>query len=116
MKFPWYIWIPRALIILLALFMAMFSLDIFETKAGFWQTALGLLMHNIPTLIVLLILLLTWNRPLIGSIVFVVAAVVFSILIFIYFRKYVVFDLLAFALPMLIAALLFYFSHQKRMP
>jgi hypothetical protein len=114
MKFPWYIWIPRILIVLLACFMAMFSLDAINAKAGLWQNALGFLMHSIPSLILLLMLVLTWKRPFLGGIIFASLTIIFSVLIAIFFTKFIVFDLLAFALPMLIGAALFFFANYKK--
>ena len=43
-------WTPRILAILFILFLAMFSLDIFEGNYGFLGTIAGLFMHNIPAL------------------------------------------------------------------
>lgn len=48
-------WTPRILSILFILFLAMFSLDIFEGNYGFWGTIVGLFMHNIPAMILLII-------------------------------------------------------------
>jgi hypothetical protein len=111
MKFHWTIWIPRALMILLVLFMGMFSLDVFETKAPFLQLMEGFLIHNIPALVLLLVLFLLWKRPFMGGIVFCFLTLVFSVLISIYFPKFLLTDLLFFALPMLICAGLFFLAH-----
>jgi hypothetical protein len=116
MKFHWIIWIPRTVIIILAMFMMLFSLDIFEMKAGILKIILGLFMHNIPSLVLLLTLIITWKKPFFGGISFVVLAAVSSILVAVFFKKFIVFDLLAFALPMLISGILFFIVHyqQKR--
>jgi hypothetical protein len=63
-------WTPRILVILFILFLAMFSLDIFENTYTFWETVVGLFMHNIPSLILLVILLITWKQELVGAIIF----------------------------------------------
>ena len=39
-------WTPRVLSILFLIFLALFSLDIFEMNLGFWGTIVGLFMHN----------------------------------------------------------------------
>jgi len=104
------------MIILVSLFMVLFSFDVFEEKAGFWKIMLSLVIHNIPSLILLLILFVTWNHPLLGGIILLIGAIVFSIWIAIFFPKFLVADLLFFALPMLIAALLFFWAHYKRHP
>lgn len=56
--------------ILFILFLALFSLDIFEGNYGFWGTVVGLLMHNIPVFILSLLLAAAWRREWIGAIAF----------------------------------------------
>ena len=73
-------WAPRILAILFICFLALFSLDIFEMKLGFWETALGLFMHNIPALILLAILLISWKREIVGGIVFTLAGVFYAVM------------------------------------
>ena len=48
----------------------MFSLDIFGNGYNLWETLLGLFMHNIPTFILLVILIISWKREWLGAIVF----------------------------------------------
>lgn len=64
-------WMPRVLSIIFILFLALFSLDVFDMKLGFWQTIVGLFMHNIPSLILLAVLLISWNHEIVGGIVFI---------------------------------------------
>lgn len=64
-------WTPRILAIIFILFLAMFSLDVFENVSGFWPTVLALFMHNIPALILLIILLISWKYEIVGGIVFI---------------------------------------------
>jgi hypothetical protein len=113
MKFPWFIWIPRILLIATILFMAMFSGDIFDMKVSFWQKMLGLLMHNImpPTIPMALLLIFTWKRPLWGGIILAVITLGFAYVITTRFQRYIVFDLLVFILPLLICSGLFIASH-----
>jgi hypothetical protein len=63
-------WTPRILCLLFAAFISMFALDVFEEKHGFWNTALALLVHLIPTAVLLLILALAWRWEWIGGVVF----------------------------------------------
>ena len=46
-------WSPRILGILYAGFITMFAADVFDERLGFWKTVVALLMHLIPTAIVL---------------------------------------------------------------
>ncbi|MFA6227973.1 MAG: hypothetical protein WC668_02185 [Patescibacteria group bacterium] len=64
-------WAPRVLGLVFVGFLALFSLDVFSLGLGFWQTALGLLMHNIPALILLAIIIVSWKYEIVGGIVFV---------------------------------------------
>ena len=70
-------WTPRILAILFILFLAMFSLDIFEGNYGFWGTILGLFMHNIPALILLAVLIISWKHELVGAVVFILAGLLY---------------------------------------
>ena len=72
-------WTPRILSILFILFLAMFSLDIFEGNYGFWGTIVGLFMHNIPVMILLIILVISWKHELVGAIAFILAGLVYII-------------------------------------
>lgn len=70
-------WIPRVLSIFFVLFLALFSLDVFEGNYGFWGTALALFMHNIPALILLVILIISWKREIVGGIGFILAGLAY---------------------------------------
>ena len=54
----WLYWTPRVLGVLVALFIGLFSFDVFEMGLGFWGTVLALLAHLIPTIVLLLAALL----------------------------------------------------------
>lgn len=70
-------WAPRILGILFVLFLAMFSLDIFDGNYGFWGTIVGLFMHNIPALILLAVVIISWKHELVGGIVFTLAGLLY---------------------------------------
>jgi hypothetical protein len=114
MKFPWYIWIPRGLMMAVMAFAMLFSFDSFEAKYTIWQQLTGFFMHNIPVWVLLAVLLLTWKRPLWGGILLLVVAAFLTFFFAYGFRKYFLFDFLAFVLPLIIAAGLFILAHYKR--
>jgi hypothetical protein len=60
-------WTPRILCILFAAFISMFALDVFNEHLGFWQTVLALLIHLIPTYLVLILLAVSWRWERIGG-------------------------------------------------
>jgi len=70
-------WTPRIISILFILFLALFSLDIFDGNYGFWGTIVGLFMHNIPALILLIVLLISWKYEIVGGIVFILAGLLY---------------------------------------
>jgi hypothetical protein len=64
-------WTPRILCILFAIFISLFALDVFDQDAGLGETILALLIHLIPTYVVLIVLALAWRRAWIGAIAFI---------------------------------------------
>lgn len=70
-------WTPRIVSILFLVFLALFSLDVFEGHYGFWGTVLALLMHNIPALVLLIVLLISWKREIVGGIAFILAGLLY---------------------------------------
>ncbi len=70
-------WTPRILSIIIILFLALFSLDIFDGNYGFWGTLLGLFMHNLPSLVLLVILIISWKHEIVGGIVFILAGLLY---------------------------------------
>jgi hypothetical protein len=73
-------WAPRILAILLILFMMLFSLDVFQSGLTGWQIAIGLFMHNLPSLILAIVLLISWKYEIVGGIVFVLASILYVVL------------------------------------
>ncbi len=78
---PWIYWTPRILSIIFILFLALMSLDVFETGLSFWQTIGALLMHNIPALILLIVLLIAWKYEIVGGVAFILAGLLYITLI-----------------------------------
>jgi len=63
-------WAPRILCILFAVFVSLFALDVFDEGYGFWETMLALLMHLIPTGVILIVLAISWRWEWVGGILF----------------------------------------------
>ncbi|HIG95258.1 MAG TPA: hypothetical protein HA283_00990 [Nanoarchaeota archaeon] len=76
-------WTPRILSILFITFLALMSLDVFSSESGFWQIMLGLFMHNIPVFILIGILLISWKHEIVGGITFILAGILYFILVLI---------------------------------
>jgi uncharacterized membrane protein YidH (DUF202 family) len=99
-------WAPRAAAILIILFLSLFSLDVFEMQAPPLEILGAFLVHNLPSLAMLALLILAWKRPAVGFVVFLVAGALFGV--FFVRDIYALPNLLLFALPILLVALLFY--------
>lgn len=63
-------WSPRVLGIGFAGFISIFALDVFDESQGFWMTALDLLIHLIPTCVIVAFLVAAWRRAWIGAALF----------------------------------------------
>ncbi|MEM4239851.1 MAG: hypothetical protein QXM31_02295 [Candidatus Woesearchaeota archaeon] len=70
-------WTPRILGLLFVAFLALFSLDVFGTGLGFWQTLGALFMHNIPALILLAVVIISWKHEIVGGIAFILAGLLY---------------------------------------
>lgn len=63
-------WGPRILCILFAVFVSLFALDVFSEGWGFWQTILALVMHLVPTYVVVFALVIAWRWEWVGALLF----------------------------------------------
>ncbi len=74
-------WTPRILSILFVLFLALTSLDVFSPGLSFWQVLGGLFMHNIPTLILLAVVIISWKHEIVGGVGFILAGLLYVALL-----------------------------------
>ncbi|MCK9186469.1 hypothetical protein M0P48_03455 [Candidatus Gracilibacteria bacterium] len=74
-------WTPRILSIIFICFLALFSLDIFDGNYGFWGTVLGLFMHNLPSIFLTIILIISWKYEIVGGIAFILAGLLYIVLL-----------------------------------
>lgn len=74
-------WTPRILSIIFILFLALMSLDIFDGNYGFWGTILGLFMHNLPAIILLIVLIISWKHEIVGAVGYILAGLLYAFLI-----------------------------------
>jgi len=72
-------WMPRILTIAFAIFISLFALDVFRAGRGFWEVTLALLIHLIPTAVVLGVLALSWQREWLGAISYIFLAILYII-------------------------------------
>ena len=70
-------WLPRIMSIIFILFLAMFSLDVFGNGYSLWETIVGLFMHNILSMILSVIVIISWKHELVGAIGFTLAGIAY---------------------------------------
>ena len=64
-------WIPRGLVILEAVFISLFALDVFGEGYDFLTLLQALAMHLLPTAVVLVALAIAWRWERVGGILFI---------------------------------------------
>jgi hypothetical protein len=70
-------WAPRLAAILIIFFISLFSLDVFEMGLTPLQMLGAFIMHNLPSIFLILLLVFAWRRPVIGFIAFLLAGLLF---------------------------------------
>ena len=73
----WIYWTPRILSIIVLVFLALMSLDVFSPGLSIGQILVGLLMHNIPVFILAIILWISWKYEIVGGIGFILAGILY---------------------------------------
>ena len=63
-------WAPRVLCLLFAVWLSVFALDVFSEDRSFSETVVALLMHLIPTTLVLIVLAAAWRWEWVGAVAF----------------------------------------------
>lgn len=98
-------WTLRVLLIIMILFFALFSLDVFEEGQSFWNTIAALLMHNIPSFIMIVILVIAWKREQVGGVILMVFMVAFGLFFFLRSGNFMYGTLIMLGIPFLIGVL-----------
>ena len=62
-------WAPRVLCMAFILFVSLFALDVFGEGRGLWETLVALMMHLVPTYILIGMLAIAWRRGWFGALV-----------------------------------------------
>ncbi len=73
------LWVPRALAIAFAFFLAMLASDVYLQGNDFWQTSQAFFQHLIPAFGVLVILIIGWHRDALAAIGYMLLAVAYFI-------------------------------------
>jgi hypothetical protein len=112
-------WTPRILSILLILFLALFSLDVFESASNTQEALLRLLMHNIPALILTGALIISWRHEIVGAVAFIFVGLLYIIITAINLSEtpewYLIFPWsLMISGPAFLIGILFYLNWSKK--
>lgn len=113
-------WIPRILCIISIVFISFFAFDAFNIDHSAWKQTSDFLINMIPSLILLAILLLAWQRELIGGIMFTLIGI--ALMPYIYTTHYEINQsawitlgiVCRITLPFLIVGVLFIISFFKK--
>jgi hypothetical protein len=73
---------PRIAGLLMAFFIGLFALDVFGGISSIWQQILAFLIHASPAIVIAIIMIFAWRRPMIGFLLFGVAAISFLSFVF----------------------------------
>lgn len=88
-------WLPRILAICFIVFISLFALDVLGEPQWF----LALLMHLIPSFVLIAITILAWRNEMIGGLLFLLAGIL--MLFFTHFESMIV------SLPIIVIGVLF---------
>ena len=67
---------PRIGGILMIAFVALFALDVFGGTESIWRQILGFIIHAAPSIILAILMIFAWRKPIIGFIIFGLAAII----------------------------------------
>lgn len=73
------VWAPRLLLIGFALFLVIFSFDVFEQGKSAMETAIAFVIHNIPSMVLGLLVFVAWRREWVGALVCPLLAVAYIV-------------------------------------
>jgi len=74
-------WSPRLLAVLFAIFISLFALDVFSEYKEIPKILLTLLIHLVPTFILLATLFIAWKWGHIGGFIFIVLGLLYIIMV-----------------------------------
>lgn len=113
-------WLPRICCILSILFISLFALDSFTKEKPLKIQVVDMMIHLIPTFILLLILILAWKKEFIGGIILLLISILFAPIIYIqnyninHSLEKSVFVVFIINLPFFLSGFLFILSHNYK--
>jgi hypothetical protein len=89
------------------MFLSVFALDVFDEGYGPWQTIAALLLHLVPTFVVVIVLVIAWRREWVGTVLFSALAVLYVVWMW---GRFPLVAYLSISGPLLLAGILFLFN------
>lgn len=68
---------PRIAGLLMIVFVSLFALDVFSMGGNFWRQLLAFVIHAAPAILLSIVMIFAWRKPVIGFIIFGIAAIFF---------------------------------------
>ena len=72
-------WTPRIVCILFALFLSLFSLDVFSEGLGFKDMLIAVVMHQLPAVIMIVVLAVAWRWEWVGAMLYAAAGLLYAV-------------------------------------
>ncbi|HDO26514.1 MAG TPA: hypothetical protein ENH02_00205 [Bacteroidetes bacterium] len=110
-------WTLRFLLIVTIFFWGLFSLDVFNEGYNFLETVGAFLVHNIPSLLMIIVLIIAWKRENVGGALLLLLVLCFVIFFIIQSGRLMYGTLIMFGLPFLIGVMFlvnYYFLGKKQ--
>lgn len=105
-------WSPRFFSSLLIVLLLMFSFDVFESNTPWYKILLGFLIHNIPVIVLLIVLWIAWHKPLVGAIVYTSVGILYIGWMFIDQGISAWLAMLSLGMPGVIIGILYYIHYK----
>ena len=102
------LYLARILSVLYAVFISIFSFDVFEEKYSFWKMILALFMHLIPTCLLLIIFWISFKKEWIAGLLYLIIGISY---IFLAWGKFYWSVYFMIAGPLITIGILFFISN-----
>lgn len=109
------LWAPRILSIGFICFLTLFSFDVFELDLIWHQLLWAFVLHNIPTIILMIILVFSWKHLWLGAICFTLAGISYAIWMLLLEGLSAILAILSLGVPAIIIGVLFFVGYQKKL-
>lgn len=101
----------RVLALAMILFISLFAADVFVEGRGFWETLKALLVHLIPTFLLVCVLFIAWRNERWGSALYLLLGLAY---ILVAYGKFDGLTMLVISGPLLLTGVLFWLSWRNR--